>query len=92
VPTAADEEHAQAPVASWDPVQQPVAVVAGEAGEAVPQSEGFYSSYSLVPDNESDDDPPCASRNFEQDRGHPPSRMHRICRGDLTTHGGWSAI
>jgi hypothetical protein len=43
VPTAADEEHAQAPVASWDPVQQPVAVVAGEAGEATARARAAYA-------------------------------------------------
>lgn len=42
-PTAADEEHAQAPVGSWDPVQQPVVVVAGEAGEAAARARAAYA-------------------------------------------------
>lgn len=42
-PTAADEEHAHVPVASWVQVQQPAAAVAGEAAR-------IRAAYAHVPD------------------------------------------
>ena len=53
-PTAADEEHVQAPVASWDPAQQPAVVVAGEAEEAVARAR---AAYAHAPCHDHDHDP-----------------------------------
>ena len=53
VPTAADGEHAQAPVASWNPVQQPAAVVVGEVEEAAARAGTAYA-HAHAPDHDHD--------------------------------------
>ena len=42
-PMAADEEHAHVAVAWWVRVQQPAALVAGEAGEGAARATGAYA-------------------------------------------------
>lgn len=52
-PTVVDEEHAHVPVASWVRVQQPAAVVAGEAGEEAARAKAA-NAHAHVPDHDRD--------------------------------------